>query len=108
MTIDVLPLFGALAAGVALGIVHFGGLWLTVRRLPAARRPWLWTLGSTLARLAVSVLGLYGVVVYGGWVPLLVCLGGFLGVRSLLIRRWRSAPAQRSVEGVGVHGYHAD
>jgi F1F0 ATPase subunit 2 len=86
VNIEVLPLLGALAVGVALGLMHFGGLWLTVRRLPGARHPRLLTLGSTLGRLGVSLLGFYGVAMHGGWGALLVCLGGFLGLRSLLLR----------------------
>jgi F1F0 ATPase subunit 2 len=51
----------ALIAGAGLGIVFYGGLWLTVRHL--LRRPrgpvWLWL--SNGIRLAVVGLSFYGI-----------------------------------------------
>jgi F1F0 ATPase subunit 2 len=77
----------SLMAGMGLGLVYFGGLWLTVQRLPAATRPALLTLSSFLGRLALCVLGFYGVT-EGDWGRLLLCLLGFLSSRTILLRRW--------------------
>ena len=82
-----LPLILALAAGIVLGTFYFGGLWLTVRRLPTAQRPALLSLLSFFVRLAVVLFGFY-FVMDGRWVRLLVCLLGFLGARVILVRRW--------------------
>jgi F1F0 ATPase subunit 2 len=82
-----LPLILALAAGIVLGTFYFGGLWLTVRRLPTAQRPALLSLLSFFARLGVVLSGFY-LVMDGHWQRLLACLLGFLGVRFLLVRRW--------------------
>lgn len=104
---DVLAVGIALVMGYGLGFLHFGGLWLTVQYLPTLRRPHLILWASTLGRTGVSLVGLY-LVMQRGWGPLLVCLGGFLSVRYVLIRRWRPAAAQfPSHEGVR-HGYHTD
>ncbi|MFW6127514.1 MAG: ATP synthase subunit I, partial [Thermodesulfobacteriota bacterium] len=62
------------------------GLWLTVQRLPGARRPGLLTLLSLIIRLGVTLAGFY-LVMAGRWERLLVCLAGFLLVRILLVRR---------------------
>jgi len=77
----------ALAAGIGLGIFYFGGLWLTVRRLPTTRRPAFLSLLSFFGRLGVVLFGFY-LVMGGHWERLLVCLLGFLGVRIILVRLW--------------------
>ncbi len=80
-----LPLILALAAGIGLGVFYFGGLWLTVRRLPTAQRPALLSLLSFFARLGVVLSGFY-LVMDGHWQRLLACLLGFLGARVILVR----------------------
>ena len=47
---DILFLALSLITGVALGVVFFGGLWWTVRKGTAAKRPALWFAGSLLLR----------------------------------------------------------
>ena len=84
---DLLLLMLALAAGMGLGIFYFGGLWLTVRRLPTARQPALLSLLSFFGRLGVVLFGFY-LVMGGHWERLLVCLLGFLGARVILVRVW--------------------
>lgn len=76
----------AFAAGLGLGLFYFGGLWLTVQRLPRSRHPGLLTLGSLIVRLGVTLPGFY-LVMAGRWERLLVCLAGFLVVRLVLVRR---------------------
>lgn len=84
---ELLPLMLALAAGIGLGIFYFGGLWLTVRRLPTARWPAFLSLSSFFGRLSVVLFGFY-LVMGGHWERLLVCLFGFLVVRVILVRLW--------------------
>jgi F1F0 ATPase subunit 2 len=79
----------AFVAGAGLGLLHFGGLWFTVRCLPRVRQPGLITIGSAVGRIAVSLVGFYLVMRAGG-LYLLVCLGGFMGVRTFLLHGWRS------------------
>jgi F1F0 ATPase subunit 2 len=78
----------SLIAGLALGIFYFGGLWLTVRRLPGARQPALLALGSLVGRLGVSLLVMY-LVTSGEWARIGVCLLGFFVMRTILVQRWK-------------------
>ncbi len=89
-------------AGVGLGLFYFGGLWLTVRRLPDSDWPALLFLGSFVGRTALTVLGFY-LVMDGRWERVLACLVGFIMARQFLISRLRPgrAPAvARGSEGV--------
>ncbi len=84
---QLITLFLAFVAGLAVGLFYFGGLWLTVQRLPQAKHPGLLTLMSLIIRLGVTLLVFY-LVMAGRWERLLVCLAGFLLVRLVLVRRW--------------------
>ncbi len=79
-------LIPAFAAGLLLGLFYFGGLWLTVQRLPRSEHPGMLTLVSLIIRLGVTLAGFY-LVMAGRWERLLVCLAGFLLVRIVLVRR---------------------
>ena len=83
-----LSLVPALIAGLALGVFYFGGLWLTVRRLPKARQPALLTLGSLTGRLGVTLMGVY-LVTGGHWAKIGVCFLGFFVMRTILVQRWQ-------------------
>ena len=87
-----LSLAPALAVGVLLGAVFFGGLWWTLRLGLASQRPALWFLGSLLARMSVALLGFYFV---GGdqWERWLLCLLGFILSRFVVQRGWRARQA---------------
>jgi F1F0 ATPase subunit 2 len=92
----------ACVAGVGLGLFYFGGLWLTVRRLPNSPGPALLFMGSFVGRTALTVLGFY-FVMDGRWERILACLAGFLLARQVLISRLRpdrAAPLPRAREGV--------
>lgn len=84
----------AFAAGIGLGIFYFGGLWLTVLRLPAARHPVLLSFSSFFCRLMVVLAGFY-FVMDGHWQRLIVCMLGFLGMRSILVRLWGPESGER-------------
>lgn len=77
----------ACAAGMGLGLFYFGGLWLTVRRLPDSGGPAL-VLGSFVGRTALTLLGFY-FVMDGRWERMLACLAGFIIARQVLISRLR-------------------
>jgi len=78
----------AFAAGLLIGSFYFLALWLTVRRLPKARFPAVLTLGSYLARSAISMAAFY-LVMSGCWERLLVSLLGFIIMRFILVRRFQ-------------------
>ncbi|MBE0660323.1 MAG: ATP synthase subunit I [Bryobacteraceae bacterium] len=77
-------------AGVLLGLFFFGGLWWTVRRGLASKRPALWFIGSLLLRTSIVVAGIY-LVSGGRWDGLLACLAGFFSAR-LIVTRLASPP----------------
>jgi F1F0 ATPase subunit 2 len=89
---DPLSLAAALAAGVLLGALFFGGLWWTVRLGLSSQRPALWFLGSLLARMSVALIGFYLV---GGeqWERWLLCLLGFIVSRFVVQHGWRARQA---------------
>ncbi len=82
----------SVAAGVGLGLLYFGGLWLTVRRLAGSRRPALLFGSSFVVRLSLTVIGFY-FVMDGSWERALACLGGFLIARQILTFWLRPDPA---------------
>ncbi len=80
-----------LAAGLALGLLFYGGLWLTVRQLTTSRHPALLALASFWIR-ALSVIA--GVVFWApyGWRACAGVLAGFVLARilvSVLLRERR-------------------
>ena len=85
----------ALAAGVLLGVLFFGGLWWTVRKGLTAKRPALWFLSSMLLRTGVTLGGFYLVGDHDVW-RLLACLAGFIAARLIVTRLTRLAVANSS------------
>ena len=87
MEVALWQLGGALVAGLGVSVIYFGGLWLTVRRVPTARRPHLLVFGSLALRLALAgaVIALLGWV---HWQLLAACMVGFIVGRIVLVRRW--------------------
>jgi F1F0 ATPase subunit 2 len=83
-----LPLAGLV--GLALGCLYFGGLWLTVRRLPTTQNPVLLTLLSFIGRIGIVVFG-FGFVAastpQASPLYLLACLLPFFWIRNRLIQR---------------------
>lgn len=75
----------SIPAGLALGILFYGGLWFTVRRLPSTAHPVLLTLGSFWIRLAV-VLGSFLVLAKQGLVYLSIAMTGFVVARLVIAR----------------------
>ncbi len=79
---EMLKLVAALASGVLLGAIFFGGLWWTVRRGVTSKRPALWFCGSLLLRTGIVLVGFY-FVTGGHWQRLLACLLGFVIARRI-------------------------
>ncbi|MFB2977238.1 ATP synthase subunit I [Microseira sp. BLCC-F43] len=79
----------ALLIGVGLGLIYFGGLWLTVRKLPNTSNPVLLSIVSFFGRIGFVGGGFYLVMVKAQYAPihLLACLLTFFGIRNLLVQR---------------------
>jgi F1F0 ATPase subunit 2 len=84
MAVSFSPLVIGLAAGLGIGGLYFGGLWLTVCRMQRARRPRLLLLGSVAVRLAAAVAAFYALVPLG-WTALAAAMGGFLVARQVWV-----------------------
>ncbi|RXJ49624.1 ATP synthase subunit I [Gelidibacter gilvus] len=80
---DILSLLPAVLAGMLLGVIFFGGLWLTVNKGLGSKRATLIFFGSLILRMAIILTGFYFV---GGdsWQKLLACLVGFLIARIVI------------------------
>jgi F1F0 ATPase subunit 2 len=91
---EFLILAAALAAGLFLGAIFFGGLWWTVRKAVSSKRPAFWFLGSLLLRMSLVLIGFY-FVGRGNWQRLVTCLLGFIIARFCVMRLTRT-PVEHS------------
>lgn len=82
---DVLSLLPGVFGGIALGILFFGGLWLTVRKGLSSKRPAVIFMGSLIIRMGIVVIGFYYVGA-DSWQKMLACLGGFLIARIAILQ----------------------
>ncbi|HAC63621.1 MAG TPA: ATP synthase subunit I [Cyanothece sp. UBA12306] len=88
--INLLSLSLALLMGISLGLLYFGGLWLTVRQLPVTHNPLRLTLMSFLGRIALCLAGFYVLIVKTGdfaLICLFVSLVAFFWLRNSLIKQ---------------------
>jgi len=83
-------LIAALAAGMLLGVLVFGGLWWTLRRGLTSPNPALWFGASALVRLGVVLASFYYMALAG-----LPSVG--MGLLGLLIVRFAATRSLRSV-----------
>ncbi|MGY3053724.1 F1F0 ATPase subunit 2 [Pedobacter sp. UYEF25] len=70
--------------GLLLGILFFGGLWLTVKKSLGTPYAALWFLASSLIRTAIVLTGLYFVAA-GSLQRILVSVAGFVISRFLVL-----------------------
>jgi len=75
-----------LLAGFGLGLLFFGGLWLTVRALAKSRHPAVITLASFWGRTALVIAGLL-LAMDGLWQRAVACMVGFI-IARIVISRW--------------------
>ena len=80
----------ALATGIILGTIFFGGLWWTVRKGASSKRPALWFLVSFLLRMSIAMAGFY-FIGREHWERLLACLLGFIIARMVVTRLTRAS-----------------
>ncbi|OKH40047.1 hypothetical protein NIES2119_03610 [[Phormidium ambiguum] IAM M-71] len=96
MVNDLILFLLALATGIGLGLLYFGGLWLTVRQLPKTPYPLLLTISSFVGRISISLLGFYFILTskHSDWVilHLLACLLMVFWIRNLLLQQLQSHP----------------
>lgn len=86
MEVGIAQLAGAVAAGAAVSALYFGGLWLTVRRVPTSPRPHLLAFGSFAVR-AAAVVAVMVLIARAHWQLLVAAMAPFVVARMVLIRR---------------------
>ncbi len=94
MEIEPVAVTVALVMGAVMGMGYFAGLWVTVQRLPEAKRPVLvWAL-SALLRVAGATVVFLLLMSWG--TPQLIAGGiGFIAARLLATRIWGPAREPR-------------
>ncbi|MDP3468280.1 MAG: ATP synthase subunit I [Daejeonella sp.] len=80
---EVLYMILAFAAGIVLGTLFYGGLWLTVKRSISAKVPAIWLIAGFIIRVSITLIGFY-YISRGNWMRLLICLLGFIVARVLV------------------------
>ncbi len=75
--------------GLLLGVIFFGGLWFTVKKLAASKIPALLMVGSFVFRICLVLTGFYFIGV-GDWKKLFICLIGFIIARLVVINYTKS------------------
>ena len=75
----------ALAEGLSIGAVFFGGLWWTIHKGVSSNHPAIWFFGSLLLRTGIVLAGFY-FVSGGHWERLLLCMVGFALGRIVVTR----------------------
>ena len=86
---ETLRLMLALATGVLLGTIFFGGLWWTVQKGVSSKSSALWFFGSLLVRTGIVLAGFY-FIARGHWQRLMACLIGFVIARFIVTRLTQS------------------
>lgn len=94
---EMLTWFGVWLAGCLFGVIFFGGLWWTVRKVLFSKCPSLWILTSLLLRTSITLIGFYFVSV-NNWKRLLICLLGFVMVRIVISRSTKISNSKNILE----------
>jgi F1F0 ATPase subunit 2 len=93
----ILQLVIAALGGIVLGVIYFGGLWLTINRLRDSQHLSLLLGGSFLLRMTLVMGGFY-LVSDGNLGRLALCLATFLLTRFVFIRSVQTTPERSSKE----------
>lgn len=88
---------GMVVVGAALGIVFYGGLWLTLRRLPRARHPYLLVLSSLMLRTATVLAGIW-LCSRGEPLGIVSAMAGFILIQLLSTFRASGGPVSAAKE----------
>lgn len=93
----------AFIGGLLLGILFFGGLWLTVKKAVTAKVPALWIFSSFFLRISITLVGFYFIGA-GNWQRLIVSVIGFIVARFIVIRFTKPIDEkQRSLKNESVN-----
>ncbi|MGK7940189.1 MAG: ATP synthase subunit I [Crocosphaera sp.] len=77
--------------GFGIGLGYFGGLWLTLKKLPQTSHPYRLMLGSFILRLIISLCCFYGLIhLFDNLetvIILLIAIVGFIVARLILTEK---------------------
>ena len=94
---EVLPMLLVASMGFVLGLIFFGGLWWTIRRMLHSRQPALWMFGSLLLRTGIALSGFW-LLAGHDWKRMLACLAGFFMARVALTVFWHKQAVDVTTE----------
>lgn len=83
--------------GAVLASVYLAGLWITIRRIHAARHPATWMITSLLLRMVIVIFVFYSIIEKLGWEHLVVALAGFVALRAVAVNRMRPHPIKMGI-----------
>jgi F1F0 ATPase subunit 2 len=86
MNEPILSLVFSFIAGLGFGMIHFGGLWFSIRHLLSKQRAAEWFLISFVVRTFIVLLGFYWTM-DGHPEKLMIALFGFSLVRVIMSKR---------------------
>ncbi len=104
--IDQLELLLSGFAGIGLGVIFYGGLYITVSRGLLSQHPFLWFSSSLLLRGSLVLTGLY-FVSNGEWQRIVACMAGFV-VTGLAFQFWQATPSSIEKAPVQSSGHTSD
>ena len=93
--IEIIDMGEAVAGGFFLGVLFFGGLWLTVVKSLVSKRPWVWFLISMVLRTSITLAGFY-LLAGTSLKRLLLCSGGFIAARILVVMFTKERPQEEA------------
>lgn len=76
----------ALLSGALTGLIYFGGLWLTLKKIAQYKLSYTLLILSFIVRAAIVLLIFYAMVIYH-WAYLAIALISFLAMRQLLLSK---------------------
>lgn len=94
-----LLLLAALAGGV-LGLFYFTGLWWTVQQGISFKHPGLLFMASFVLRTSI-VLGGFYFIADSNWKKMVVCLLGFVIVRTIIVKK-KDPQKEKPVTGKAI------
>lgn len=90
----------AFIAGIVLGVLFFGGLYLTVQNLAKTEHPSVLMMASLVIRMAILILGLY-LVRGDSYLNIPLALMGILLVRIIMVGQVKRKQLADNGEGRG-------
>ena len=84
----------AFAGGIILGILFFGGLYITVQKMNTVKNPALIMILSFILRMVVLVIAFY-FISKGGYKEVLFALAGVILTRLVMTFRMRGEKEER-------------